>query len=125
MGLLFILPIAGVSTWVIYSSIRALRRGEVSPAWRNRLIILLLTGMILGFYCAFLFQHQPTAERRVEGLPIPTTIHRLENETWKSEKVFPIIGGITNFIFGIAVALLPLKFAAMLNQVKPKDSGQL
>jgi len=128
LGLAFILPVAAISIWIIYSAIRTLRRGEVAPVWRNRLFVLLVIGVVLGTYCAFLRKSQPTANVGVEGFPIPTVIHRLEKETWTANKpplpVF-ILGKLTNFLFGVGVALLPLKIAGMLNQVKPKNTGQL
>jgi len=128
MGLFVIIPVAGISGWIIYSSLRALRRGEVAPAWRNRLTVLLVIGVILGIYFAFLRSSQPTANFGVEGFPVPTTIHRLENEVWKANRPpLPIylLGKLCNFVFGIAIALLPMKFAAMLNQARDKDSRQL
>src|SRR5688500_8975288 len=102
LGLLFIIPVAAISVWIIYSSFRTLRRGEVAPVWRNRLIVLLVIGVVLGIYCAFIRNSQPTAAFGVEGFPIPTTIHKLENELWVANKppmlVF-ILGKMTNFLF--------------------------
>lgn len=128
LGLLFIIPVAAISIWIIYSSFRTLRRGEVSPVWRNRLMVLLVIGVVLGVYCAFLRKSQPLPTYGTEGFPIPTKIHRLEKEVWvvKEQPILVfVLGKMTNFLFGVAVALLPLKFAGMLNQVKPKDTGQL
>ncbi|MBA4148506.1 MAG: hypothetical protein H0X66_10370 [Verrucomicrobia bacterium] len=128
MGLLFIIPVLAISIWIIYSSYRALRRGEVSPVWRKRFKVMLVIGVVLGIYCAFLVEYQPNPVVGIKGFPVPTSIHRFENEVWKTNP-FPlpifVMAKLTNFLFGIAVALLPLKFAGMLNQVKPKDTGQL
>ncbi|MFN7141870.1 MAG: hypothetical protein ACK4UN_21325 [Limisphaerales bacterium] len=121
MGTLFILPVAAIAAWIIYSSFRTLRRGEVSPVWRSRVVFLLVVGVLLGAYFAFGRKSQPTAHFAVEGFPIPTTIHRLENDVWKSNNPpLPIFvaSKITNFFFGVALALLPLKAAGLINQAK-------
>lgn len=127
MWAIFIFPVTAVSAWVIYSSLRHLRRGEVAAVWRSRVVVLLVIGLLLGLFFAFIKTSQPTAQFALKGFPVPTTIHRLENDIWVQNELpflLKIAGHISNIAFGIALALLPLKIVGLINQARPPEASR-
>ncbi len=126
MGALFIIPVLGISAWIIFTAIRHLQRGEVSLVWRSRFKVLLVIGVLLGAFFSFMKTSQPTAFVAIEGFPVPTSIHRLENDVWKKNDLpflVKIAAHLADFAFGVAIGMLPLKIVGLLNSVKQKDNS--
>ena len=120
-GLVFVLPLLAVAVWIFYTSWRALARGELSPQWRLRLIVLSVIGIGLGNWFAFFKVTEVPEQIRFTGFPIPTELYRFTDGEWRNvspPRLVVILGTLTNFITGVAAALLPAKLAAFINQAK-------
>ena len=119
--LLFVLPVFAIASWIIYSSVRALVRGEVAAVWRQRAIFCVLIGVALGIWLAFFAEFQPAENARFLRAPVPTLVFQKQKDVW-SEVSPPapvrVLAMITDFISGIAAGLLPIKIAAFVRQVK-------
>ena len=125
MGLLVILPFAGLFGWCIWRIHRWLFYGDFGPDWRRRFAIHVVVGAALGAWF-ILFCAYNVAGMRIESFPIPTAI-------WSHEKpddlagpkvrhvlptVIRIPAAITNLLCGMALCLAPLALAAFIKENK-------
>lgn len=120
-GLVLIVPVLATAGWIIFSSVRALCQNELEPIWKKRAVFLTLAGIALGIWLAFFWQAERLGPIRLEGFPVPTTILRFEEEQWKNfspPAPMQIMGRAANILAGLAAALLPVKIAVFLRQLK-------
>ena len=123
MGLVFIIPVLAIASWIVFSSIRALVRGEVDPIWRRRAMFCFSAGIAIGVWLAFFAKFAPANNAKFQRAPVPTIIEVLDPDTKTWREVVPptpirVLAIITDFISGIAAGLLPIKIAAFTRQVK-------
>lgn len=120
-GIIFVLFTLSIDVFIFVTAGKILRRNELDPEWRKRAIVLLIFGLGIGIYFSSVHRHETPQQLRFTGFPIPLTMDRFENGTWINHNPPPLVqtlSRIVDFISGFAVALLPVKVAAFIKQVK-------
>ena len=100
-----------MSLWIIWPVCKQL--SAMAQSWRLATVILLLFGICLGAWFAFYLEYQVSTKFRFAGFPIPIVIFHYENGEWIDfvhSKFEMWIEIATNFLSGIALSLLPVKF---------------
>lgn len=119
--LFFIAPTVALCIWIFISTAGILRRQELNPIWRKRVIVLLALGVVAGVWFAFFRTYEVKGELRLQGFPVPFAISRLHEGIWKDFSPPPavqVLARIADLLAGPAMALLPIKVAAFLKQAQ-------
>lgn len=128
MGFVIIAPIAILAGWSIFAIHRWLRRGGYGREWWKAFAILACAGAGLGVFFAC-FMAYNVATKHLEGFPIPVQIsNRDKAADTSAQTTMPAsirIGGmLTNFLFGVALCLVPIAVAAFIKENRGKlDPG--
>ena len=128
MGMLIVIISLALSSWIIISLFKRLRRQRVSKAWWIAFGILFAGGVALGIWCAFFCEYRVGAKYRWAGFPIPVVFFHLEEGQWVDYQVPSFqawLAAITNIITIIALIELPLWFALWLGHTKAPPSQQV
>lgn len=110
MGILLVFIVLTLSIWTLVALHRRLRHHHVSSRWWVAFGLLVVSGVALGIWCAFVEYHIGT-RYRIGSFPIPTVFFHLEHGDWVD---FPVpalqawASSFTNIISITALATLPI-----------------
>jgi hypothetical protein len=120
-GLILIIPVVAFDIWLsVTTGRRQLQQWAGRGQWRLIASVIGI-GLILSLWLTFLVQYKWGQEERVAGFPIPRVFFSLENKVWTrttSPGVLPYIGGVADFLTGLAAPFIPFKIAEFLKTVK-------
>ncbi|HEX3797201.1 MAG TPA: hypothetical protein VH413_00765 [Verrucomicrobiae bacterium] len=124
MGFIFILPLAALAAWSIFSIYRWLRRGGYETKWWRAFASLSAIGLAVGIWLAFFF-HYTVAKISMQGFPIPVVVvthSQTDGALVTSNMPFTIewSGRITDILSGIALCLAPIAIAAFVRENRGK-----
>lgn len=127
MALFLLLPIAAVSFWILYSTIRRMRRGKYSKKWWRVFAALAGSGASLGVWLAGFVSYSPAKGLYLQGFPVPVIFHRLIDGRWIETPLEPgwrFAGYFVNWLFGVALCVLPLFIIALLKEFKEQTNAE-
>jgi hypothetical protein len=120
-GLIFVLPVAALSIWVIATTFCRLKREHAEPECWSKALLMAAIGVGLGVWFSFFLQYQPIRICRFAGFPIPTHVEQFADETWK-ESAMPatirIASHATDFLFGVALGIAPLGVGVWIRDLR-------
>jgi len=120
IGLIVILPIAGLALWANLAIYEWLQRSEFKQTWRNRYRGHVIAGLILGIGLTFFVHYRVNKKIGVDGFPIPIKLTDVQaNGEWKdAEMPAPIRYGaiITDMLVGVALSGLPIAIALFFKE---------
>ena len=77
MFLAFLVP-----GWIVFLTVRALRREKAGNAWWVALALLTLGGIITGIWAGFMSEYHVGSKLRFAGFPFPMAVFQLEDDRW-------------------------------------------
>jgi ammonia channel protein AmtB len=126
MGLFIILPFAALACFGIVSVVRLVRRGEAGPDQWKALKLHLVAGIALGIWLGF-FASYRVANKKIAGFPIPVSISSFDEGHWTADTLPVLVrypGMVTDFLSGVALALVPMAVAAFLKQLRDRREAK-
>lgn len=116
MGFLIVLALLILSTWLIYATLRRLRRYHAGLSWWIISLSLFLVGFALGIWFAFFFEYQPFPKLRVFSFPLPLAFFVWEEDRWTDFVTPPAVmypGLAANVVTTVALALFPVFLSSL------------
>ena len=115
-GILVVIALLGLSSWVFFFTFRRLRRRHARRAWWVALYSAVAVGAALGYWLAFHFEYQPSSRWRFFSFPVPVVFFHLEDGQWvdfPTPKFFGYLAMFTNILIITASAILPVLLASI------------
>jgi cytochrome bd-type quinol oxidase subunit 2 len=118
MGFLIIIALLALSSWMLFVTVRRLRRRHASQAWWLAFFGFAIVGVVLGYWLAFHFEYQASSQLRFFSFPIPVNFFHLEDGQWvdfPTPLVFGYPAMFTNIVAITAFAVLPVLVASLFS----------
>jgi hypothetical protein len=118
---ILIIPILAFSVWLLIGTgNRLLREARATGQWL-RVAAIVVAGIALGWWFTFSAEYKMGATLRLHSFPVPTVFIYLQDNQWVKSPLPAAIQfavRVTDFLFGIALAVFPFKIVEFVKQVK-------
>jgi len=102
-----VLARVGLIGWIDWLTLRLVFRQNTSWLVKTLTILLIVAGIPLGGYCAFVFRYFWSDRLEIVGFPIPFMALKLENGEWIDYVGSPLLGLLSMFLI-LSLLLLPI-----------------
>jgi len=104
---LIVLALVGLIGWIDWLTLRLVFRQNASWLVKTLTILLIVAGIPLGGYSAFVFRYFWSDRLEIVGFPIPFMALKLENGEWIDYVGSPLLGLLSMFLI-LSLLLLPI-----------------
>ncbi len=123
MSVLIVILILTLSSALLVTTFRRLRRRHVGRVWWLAFGSLTVVGAVLGSWLAFNFEYQISTTLRFASFPVLLCCFKLEDGHWTDFPAPPFVmypGLMANILAVTAIAVLPVLGASLLSHRREK-----
>lgn len=120
-GLFLIIPILAFDIWLSCTTGKRQVHRWAGGGQQRAMMGTIGAGLVLAVFLTFIVQYHWGQGQRVKGFPIPLVFFHQDGTIWTRTTlpgIMPYIGGVADFLTGLAAPLVPFKIAEFLKVVK-------